>query len=79
MKKIYYIAIKYTYCDRIVGKFKTELTVSSEQIAESCVQNIIAVKMPNKTASNRRKIRNTVVAAGEYEEQSEKTPNENTI
>lgn len=34
--------------------------------------NIIAVKIPNRRASNNRKIRNIVVAAGEYEVQSEK-------
>lgn len=39
-------------------------------MADTCVPHIIAVKIPNSSASKMRKIRKTVVAGGETPEQA---------
>lgn len=47
------------------------LTVSSEQMADTWVPHMMAVKIPKSRASKMRKMRKTVVAGGDTPEQAE--------
>ena len=58
------------YCEnsshKRTHKLATYLTVSSVHIAESCVENITAVKMAKSKLSKTRNIIRMTVAGGEY-------------
>ena len=63
-------------CTSAAWTEKGKLTVSSLQMAPTCVQHMMAVKMPKRSDSKTRRMRKMVVAGGLNDEHDATTGND---